>query len=100
MEERRCNRCNSKVEKSDLKEYSYQCFDCDEDLYTFETYVNKEKVEVKSEYVYVKMLKDFSLGVDLEGNGKKFEGGSTIGFKDISLVSQLIDKGYAIKIKE
>lgn len=33
-----CNRCNAKVEKSDLEEYTYQCLECDEDLYEFETY--------------------------------------------------------------
>ena len=36
--ERQCNRCDSKVEKSDLPEYPYQCNECDEDLYEFETH--------------------------------------------------------------
>lgn len=39
MNERYCNRCDSKVSESDLDEYSYQCFECDEDLYEFETYL-------------------------------------------------------------
>lgn len=38
-ENRYCSRCNSKVVKSDLKEYPYQCLKCDEDLYGIETYV-------------------------------------------------------------
>lgn len=37
MKNRYCNKCNSKVIKSELKEYSYQCLECDEDLYEFET---------------------------------------------------------------
>lgn len=43
IENRFCKRCDSKVAESELlEEYSYQCFDCDEDLYTFETYVKNE----------------------------------------------------------
>ncbi|WP_256438039.1 hypothetical protein [Pontibacillus sp. ALD_SL1] len=37
-EKRVCNRCGSKVENSELEEYEYQCFECDEDLYAFETH--------------------------------------------------------------
>lgn len=33
-----CNRCDSEVAGSELEEYSYQCFECDEDLYAFETH--------------------------------------------------------------
>ena len=33
-----CNRCHNAVYKSDNPEYTYQCFECDEDLYEFETY--------------------------------------------------------------
>jgi ribosomal protein L37AE/L43A len=40
VEKRCCNKCNSKVAKSDLKEYSYQCMECDEDLYEFETHIS------------------------------------------------------------
>lgn len=40
-ENRCCNRCDSKVAKSKLQEYAYQCFECDEDLYTIETYIPK-----------------------------------------------------------
>jgi len=38
----RCNRCNSTVEPSELKDYTYQCLECDEDLFTFETYVERK----------------------------------------------------------
>ncbi len=31
-----CKRCRNLVYKSDNPEYSYQCFHCDEDLYSFE----------------------------------------------------------------
>lgn len=31
-----CRRCGSSVYESDNPEYSYQCFYCDEDLYSFE----------------------------------------------------------------
>ena len=34
-----CRRCGHPVYQSDNPEYSYQCFVCDEDLYTFETEV-------------------------------------------------------------
>ena len=37
-----CRRCGSKVRKSDLEEYSYQCDECDEDLYEFETELVEE----------------------------------------------------------
>ena len=33
---KRCNRCESPVVKSDNPEYSYQCLECDEDLYSIE----------------------------------------------------------------
>lgn len=33
-----CKRCDNKVVKSNNPEYTYQCFDCEEDLYTIETY--------------------------------------------------------------
>jgi hypothetical protein len=39
---RLCNRCNKPVYKSDNPEYSYQCFNCDEDLYEFETHKEGE----------------------------------------------------------
>ena len=31
-----CRRCGSPVYESDISGYSYQCFQCDEDLYSFE----------------------------------------------------------------
>lgn len=34
----KCNRCGSPVLKSDLDDYAYQCMNCDEDLYSFETH--------------------------------------------------------------
>ena len=34
----KCNRCGSPVLKSDLDDYAYQCMNCDEDLYEFETH--------------------------------------------------------------
>ena len=34
----KCNRCGSPVLKSDLDGYVYQCMNCDEDLYSFETH--------------------------------------------------------------
>ncbi|WP_161568773.1 hypothetical protein [Exiguobacterium sp. SH5S4] len=40
---RLCSRCDSQVYKSDLEDYSYQCFECDEDLYFIETYVLDEE---------------------------------------------------------
>lgn len=39
MEKRICRKCGQVVSKSDLEEYSYQCENCDEDLYEFETLV-------------------------------------------------------------
>lgn len=32
----KCRKCGGKVYESDNPEYSYQCFNCDEDLYSFE----------------------------------------------------------------
>lgn len=33
----KCRKCGSPVYESDNPEYVYQCFACDEDLYSFET---------------------------------------------------------------
>lgn len=41
MAQRYCRRCGEMVEDADYKsdnEYTYYCPNCDEDLYTFETY--------------------------------------------------------------
>lgn len=38
-----CRRCNSKLKQSDLEDYEYVCFECDENFYEFET-----KDEVKA----------------------------------------------------
>ena len=37
-----CKKCGREVVKSELKEYSYQCVECDEDLYEFETELVEE----------------------------------------------------------
>ena len=34
---RRCNKCNSIVKPSDNIKYDWQCLECDEDLFEFET---------------------------------------------------------------
>jgi len=36
----RCKRCGGPIYKSDLPEYAYQCFTCDEDLYEIEVEEN------------------------------------------------------------
>ena len=38
---RRCGACGSVVLRSDTLGYSYQCMNCDEDKYSFETYEGK-----------------------------------------------------------
>lgn len=38
---RTCKRCGSEVVKSEVAGYSHSCNNCDEDLYEFETKVNK-----------------------------------------------------------
>lgn len=45
-EKKYCNKCNSKVIKSELEEYSYQCVECDEDLYEFETHSHLENDKI------------------------------------------------------
>ncbi len=37
-----CKKCGNIVRKSDLKNYSYQCDYCDEDLYEFETFIENK----------------------------------------------------------
>jgi hypothetical protein len=39
----KCDRCHSEVTPSELSEYVYQCDECDEDLYSFETYTEVKK---------------------------------------------------------
>lgn len=39
-----CNRCHSRVYHSDIKGYPYVCHECDENMFTFETYKKKEEV--------------------------------------------------------
>ena len=38
-----CFRCGSRVYNSDVKGYPYVCHECDENMYTFETYKKKDK---------------------------------------------------------
>lgn len=38
-----CFRCGSRVYHSDVKGYPYVCHECDENMYTFETYKKKDK---------------------------------------------------------
>lgn len=42
--DRKCNRCNNQVLISDIKGYPYLCFECDENLFGFETYKDIEMV--------------------------------------------------------
>ena len=41
---RKCNRCTNQVLISDIKGYPYLCFECDENLFEFETYKDIEMV--------------------------------------------------------
>lgn len=45
MKTRCCNRCQNEVAKSQLKQYAYQCFECDEDLYEFETHLRSDEYQ-------------------------------------------------------
>ena len=38
-----CFRCGSRVYHSDVKGYPYVCHECEENMYTFETYKKKDK---------------------------------------------------------
>ena len=42
--DRKCNRCTNQVLISDIKGYPYLCFECDENLFEFETYKDIEIV--------------------------------------------------------
>ena len=42
--DRKCNRCTNQVLISDIKGYPYLCFECDENLFEFETYKDIEMV--------------------------------------------------------
>lgn len=37
-----CNKCNCEVFESEIEGYSYQCLECDEDLYAFEVHRNEK----------------------------------------------------------
>lgn len=70
-EKRFCNRCDNEVADSELKEYRYQCFECDEDLYTIETY-SKDTTQInQSEESPEKSLTDHEMQVWLEQKGHK-----------------------------
>jgi DNA-directed RNA polymerase subunit RPC12/RpoP len=45
MLKRICSRCGNEVVESEVEGYQYQCVECDEDLYTFET----ELIDVEEE---------------------------------------------------
>lgn len=42
-----CRRCGNPVYESDNPEYRYQCFQCDEDLYSFEV-IRQERKEYQN----------------------------------------------------
>lgn len=58
----RCNRCNSPVAVSYTNKYSYQCFNHDEDLYEFETYVGEiyteQEIKDLTNNIYKFIFKD------------------------------------------
>ncbi|APH21017.1 hypothetical protein [Clostridium botulinum] len=56
MLKRVCKKCGHKVIKSKLEEYPYQCNNCDEDLYTFETELIEKEKEVNELIVALKGL--------------------------------------------
>lgn len=39
---RRCHRCHSIVFESDLEGYPFVCLDCDENMFSFETYIDED----------------------------------------------------------
>lgn len=73
-----CRRCRHPVYRSDLAEYTYQCFHCDEDLYSFEA------MEPDGAYVPLVMVARPAGGITLnegleyllddEGNPRIFAG--------------------------
>lgn len=54
----RCNRCNKPVLLSDNKEYTYQCMNCNEDLYEIETY------KKENDYITSDELEELCLSID------------------------------------
>lgn len=44
---KKCFRCNSQLLISDLPEYDYLCFECDENMYEFEA-INEESLKIKN----------------------------------------------------
>jgi hypothetical protein len=62
---RHCKRCKAHVLKSELIDYKYQCLYCDEDLYTIETYLDKEKKEISDN--------DFNDLIELVNNIMEFD---------------------------
>lgn len=74
-EKRFCNRCDNEVAESELKEYRYQCFECDEDLYTIETH-SKDTAQIhqcedSSDKPTAESLTDHEMQVWLEKKGHK-----------------------------
>lgn len=64
-----CNRCGSMVQRSNNKEYEYQCCSCDEDLYTVET---SEK-ELTEDMEFYGLQKDGKYEYDRDGDVILFE---------------------------
>lgn len=54
-EPRYCNKCNNEVTESKLDEYSYECVECDEDLFEFETHSSNPLIQ-KKPVIYLKNL--------------------------------------------
>lgn len=84
---RRCNRCGSIVFKSELPEYLYQCFNCDEDLYSFETYEDGTNIEnALLDELYVYVLREYNNGILSEKDQKRY----------VEIVDMLQSKGVEI----
>jgi len=63
------NRCGSLVQRSDNKEYEYQCCDCDEDLFRFETH----QIEITDKMEFYALEKDNKYLYDRDGDVMLFE---------------------------
>jgi Zn finger protein HypA/HybF involved in hydrogenase expression len=69
--DKKCRRCGSPVWHSDLPQYDYQCFRCDEDLYAVE--VEAQSPDYHSRVVVAKHIEDITLNpfqflIDSGGN--------------------------------
>jgi len=59
-----CRRCGGSVYKSDLPEYAYQCFTCDEDFYSFEVELQGDRPP--SRIIVARRVDGITLNTDLE----------------------------------